>query len=94
MKPDYLMTSCDRYVVGRYLSGPSEFETVRAIGRSDAADDPIKRALDVIVASVLLVLLMPLFLVVAALIRLESPGPIIFKQRRAGLGGKSLTQKS
>ena len=50
-----------------------------------------KRALDVVVSGLLLVLLSPLFLLVAIAIKLMSPGPVIFKQDRAGLGGKPFT---
>jgi lipopolysaccharide/colanic/teichoic acid biosynthesis glycosyltransferase len=47
-----------------------------------------KRALDVIGASVGLALLSPLLAVVAVAIKLTSPGPVFFRQRRDGLGGK------
>jgi exopolysaccharide biosynthesis polyprenyl glycosylphosphotransferase len=48
----------------------------------------IKRALDVIVAAMSLVLAAPLMLLVALVIRLESPGPAIFQQVRVGQNGK------
>jgi Undecaprenyl-phosphate glucose phosphotransferase len=44
-----------------------------------------KRAFDLAVAGVALALLSPLLLVVAAAIRLESPGPALFRQKRYGL---------
>ncbi len=44
-----------------------------------------KRAIDVIVALVALVLLSPLLVVIACSIKLDSPGPIIFQQRRIGV---------
>ena len=44
----------------------------------------LKRCLDVSLALVALVLLAPLFLVVAVLIRLDSPGPVFFRQKRYG----------
>lgn len=47
-----------------------------------------KRALDLIVASVGLLLLSPLFLLVAIAIRLESPGPVLFRQDRIGKDNK------
>ena len=47
-----------------------------------------KRCLDLIVASLLCVLCLPLLLIVACVVKLTSPGPIIFKQHRAGLSGK------
>jgi lipopolysaccharide/colanic/teichoic acid biosynthesis glycosyltransferase len=48
----------------------------------------VKRIVDILVSAVLLVLLSPLLLVVAALIRLDSPGPALFVQRRAGKHGR------
>ncbi len=48
----------------------------------------IKRIMDVIVAGLGLLLLWPLFLVVAALIKLDSPGPVFFRQTRVGQRGK------
>jgi lipopolysaccharide/colanic/teichoic acid biosynthesis glycosyltransferase len=48
----------------------------------------LKRALDVVVGSLALVALSPLFAVVAALIKLESPGPVFFFQTRVGKGGR------
>jgi Undecaprenyl-phosphate glucose phosphotransferase len=47
----------------------------------------LKRSLDVIGACVALVLFAPLMLIVAILIRIESPGSILFKQQRVSLGG-------
>jgi len=47
-----------------------------------------KRLLDVIVAATSLALLTPLLIVVAVAIKLESKGPVIFRQRRHGFNGK------
>jgi lipopolysaccharide/colanic/teichoic acid biosynthesis glycosyltransferase len=47
-----------------------------------------KRALDVLCASAALIVLSPVFLVAAAMVKFSSPGPVLFVQRRAGLGGK------
>ncbi len=44
----------------------------------------LKRGLDLVVGSLSLVVVAPLMLVVAALIRANSPGPILFRQRRVG----------
>jgi Undecaprenyl-phosphate glucose phosphotransferase len=43
-----------------------------------------KRAFDIVVASAALVLLSPLLLLIALLIKLDSPGPVFFRQRRRG----------
>ncbi len=47
-----------------------------------------KRILDVMAAGILLLLLAPGFGLVAALIRLESPGPVFFSQKRVGRGAR------
>jgi lipopolysaccharide/colanic/teichoic acid biosynthesis glycosyltransferase len=48
----------------------------------------LKRAVDILAASVLLILLSPLFLVIALVIKLGSKGPVIYKSKRAGKGYK------
>jgi len=48
----------------------------------------VKRLIDVTVAAVGLVLCAPLLLLIALAIRLDSPGPIIFRQTRVGLRGR------
>jgi Undecaprenyl-phosphate glucose phosphotransferase len=45
-------------------------------------DAVIKRASDILIGGVLTLLLLPLLALIAAAIRLDSPGPILFKQRR------------
>ncbi len=47
-----------------------------------------KRLLDVVGATLGLVLLSPLFAIVACVVKLTSPGPVFFKQYRSGLGGE------
>ena len=51
----------------------------------------IKQIFDTIVSFLLLVLLFPLFLIVAPAIKISSPGPVFFKQRRCGLNGREFT---
>ena len=55
------------------------------------AELALKRALDVVLASGLLIALAPLFFVVGILIKLETPGPVIFSQRRKGFNGREFT---
>jgi polysaccharide biosynthesis protein PslA len=47
-----------------------------------------KRALDLVVASLAAILLLPLLFLVALAIRLESPGPVLFRQLRVGQGNR------
>lgn len=48
-----------------------------------------KRGMDIVVAATLLILFFPVLMVCALLIRVTSPGPILFRQRRAGRGFRS-----
>jgi len=50
-----------------------------------------KRILDVMVSGTLLLLLLPLFLAIAAAIKLTSRGPVLFGHRRIGLSGAFFT---
>lgn len=51
----------------------------------------LKRLLDVVVSSLLLLLLAPLFAYIAIRVRLDSPGPVLFKQRRLGMNQREFT---
>jgi putative colanic acid biosysnthesis UDP-glucose lipid carrier transferase len=53
-------------------------------------DAVLKRATDIVIASVGLALISPLMLVVAAAVKLTSSGPAIFRQRRYGLNGEEI----
>ncbi|MGV0107963.1 sugar transferase [Nostoc sp. DSM 114167] len=48
----------------------------------------LKRVIDLILILFLLVLVAPLLLLVALLVRLDSPGPVLYSQQRSGLYGK------
>lgn len=49
----------------------------------------LKRAVDLLIASIGLLVLLPFLLLVALLIKIDSPGPVFFRQERVGLGGRS-----
>jgi lipopolysaccharide/colanic/teichoic acid biosynthesis glycosyltransferase len=49
----------------------------------------VKRAIDILLASVFLLMSLPLFAVIALLVKLDSPGPLIFRRRVIGKGGRS-----
>jgi Undecaprenyl-phosphate glucose phosphotransferase len=51
----------------------------------------LKRLSDYVLASIALIMLLPLFLAIAAAIRIESPGPILFRQERHGLNNRKFT---
>ncbi|HET9641826.1 MAG TPA: undecaprenyl-phosphate glucose phosphotransferase [Burkholderiaceae bacterium] len=50
----------------------------------------VKRISDIVLASVILMLISPVLLIIAAGVKLTSPGPIIFRQRRNGLQGEEI----
>ena len=62
------------------------------IGNSDLTYEqilylPLKRIIDMIASLVGLIFCLPIFFVVAAAIKLDSPGPVFFRQKRAGING-------
>jgi exopolysaccharide biosynthesis polyprenyl glycosylphosphotransferase len=59
--------------------------------QSEVATSAGKRALDIFGALVALLIFLPLLLCVALAVRLESPGPVIFRQRRTGHRGRIFT---
>lgn len=83
--PDFYELSLDRVDVA-YLHG------VPLIGLREPSlsglNRVLKRASDVVFAAAALTLLSPLLLAVAAAIKLDSPGPVLFKQLRVGRGGR------
>ena len=86
------------YIVSRYL-GPLDstgllvrlFELpvmrVRR-GPGERRGSALKRVVDVVGAALVIALLSPVFLVLALLVKLSSPGPVLFRQRRIGLNGE------
>src|SRR3954469_15051910 len=62
--------------------------TVPAVAPRGVASSPRKRAFDVALSTLALLILLPLLLLVAAAIAVESGGPVIFRQKRSGLHGR------
>jgi len=62
--------------------------TIHAVANHSPVYRHIKAVLDILVAFVLLLLLLPLLLLLALLIRLDSPGPAIYRQTRVGRRGR------
>jgi putative colanic acid biosynthesis UDP-glucose lipid carrier transferase len=50
----------------------------------------VKRVSDIVLAAIILVLISPILLVIAIGVKLSSPGPVIFRQRRNGLQGEEI----
>jgi putative colanic acid biosynthesis UDP-glucose lipid carrier transferase len=50
-----------------------------------------KRLMDIALSGGILLLILPLLLLISILVKLSSPGPVIFKQRRYGLDGREIS---
>lgn len=49
----------------------------------------VKRAFDIFASALLLIVSAPVMLIAAIAVKLESPGPVIYRQERVGLGGRT-----
>ncbi|MGP6085892.1 WecB/TagA/CpsF family glycosyltransferase [Antarctobacter jejuensis] len=82
-----------RRMANRYLVGNFTFmarAAVHAIGQTPR-EAIIKRAFDAVASAALILAASPLLLLVALMIRLESRGPVFFKQVRVGENGREFT---
>ena len=59
--------------------------------RSSRGAEIFRRAFDLIIAGLLLILTLPLMLLIALLIKFDSPGPAWYRQERVGLRGRVFT---
>ncbi len=66
------------------FQGPVQLQRHRRSPGVERLDRAAKRAMDVLVASGMLLVLSPVMLVIALLIRFTSPGPVLFRQVRVG----------
>lgn len=62
-----------------------------AVPQDRAATCVLKRLFDFSLALIFLAVFLPMLLLIAIMIKAESPGPVIFRQRRTGLNGKIFT---
>jgi exopolysaccharide biosynthesis polyprenyl glycosylphosphotransferase len=71
------------------------FREVQLLSLSSAPDSELrlffKRVIDVVLSAAVLAALSPLLLAIAAMIKISSPGPVLFRQTRCGLGGRRFT---
>ncbi len=51
----------------------------------------LKRTFDIVFSIVVLILLLPFIPIIALIIKMQSPGPVIFKQERTGINGHQFT---
>lgn len=64
-----------------------------ANGPLGVVDRIIKRAFDIVMASAALIVLLPLFVVIAILIKRDTPGPVLFTQTRIGRSNQMFRMK-
>jgi lipopolysaccharide/colanic/teichoic acid biosynthesis glycosyltransferase len=64
---------------------------VPAVGEASPAWQHTKRVFDVLFAALLLLALLPLLVVIAVAVKLDTPGPLLFRQERCGRGRRSFT---
>jgi exopolysaccharide biosynthesis polyprenyl glycosylphosphotransferase len=57
--------------------------------RYEGAKHRSKRAFDLVMVGLLVLILLPVFVVVALVVKLTSPGPVFYRQERIGLNGKA-----
>jgi putative colanic acid biosynthesis UDP-glucose lipid carrier transferase len=72
-------------------SATTDFHLQSAAATQAVVTHPLKRLQDVLLAGFALLLFLPLLVLVMVVIRLESPGGAIFRQRRTGYRGKVFT---
>jgi lipopolysaccharide/colanic/teichoic acid biosynthesis glycosyltransferase len=78
----------------RQSSTATYSQTARSVDEDSAglvSQSIVKRGMDILLSLVALIVLAPLFVIVAIFIRLDSAGPAVFKQRRIGWAGKEFT---
>jgi undecaprenyl-phosphate galactose phosphotransferase/putative colanic acid biosynthesis UDP-glucose lipid carrier transferase len=73
-----------------HYSGASQHALAIEVQRAplSAAERLAKRAMDIVVAAVALVFLLPVMVLTAVAIKLDGPGPVMFRQRRKGFNGQ------
>ncbi len=72
-------------------SATADYRIQSFAGSTAVATHPLKRLTDIVVAGFALLLFLPLLLMVMLVIRLETPGQAIFRQRRTGYRGQVFT---
>lgn len=70
-------------------TAPEALDTYTAILEKKKLSIAIKRIFDVVVSLIALIVLSPIILIIAIAIKLDSPGPVVFKQERITKHGKT-----
>ena len=82
----YLAPETKDYIGGTVrLESPQDIPLIRVgVETLSSWEELLKRGFDIVVSVVALILLAPVYGIIAILVRLSSPGPIIFRQERLG----------
>lgn len=78
-------------IPGGWSDGPLGQLTVPLARPQPLGQRLVKRAEDLLLTLLGLPVLLPVMALIALVVTLDSPGPILFRQRRLGLGGKAFT---
>lgn len=70
---------------------PQPSAQAAVVSTATVASSRVKRAFDLLAALGAMMLFLPLLITIGIIVRLETPGPALFRQRRTGLGGKVFT---
>ncbi len=93
--PVHVRVVPDYFSLALYRASVDDFGGLPMINLRDPALNDVqrlmKRSFDLIIGGATFLLFLPIFGVVALIIRLDSPGPILFNQKRIGENGKEFT---
>ena len=89
----FVPSVCGYFKAQRQISqvGNLPLIDIRSNPLDNLSNQMMKRAMDVVISLILLVLTSPLMLITAIGVKLSSPGPILFKQRRVGKDNREFT---
>jgi exopolysaccharide biosynthesis polyprenyl glycosylphosphotransferase len=77
----------ERHFIARMASAPT-LPSLPSISESDPRYEVSKREIDIVASLLLLILAAPVMLAIAVLVKLTSPGNVVFRQKRLGKGGR------
>ena len=88
-QPGFIDLSHDIFNRSITVHNPTYPDNIPVLAYDQLMYLPFKRLIDIVSSLIALIVFLPIFLVVALAILLDSPGPIFYKQERAGLNGQS-----
>lgn len=86
---DGLRRPADGSVLDHRWARPRDIVVFAATSRTPSSTAEARRMLNIVVAVLALILLAPVMLIVALLVKLSSPGPVFYRQTRVGVDRRS-----